>query len=32
MRYLDEIAYARFFRANDEDNKQVAKDLGMLKR
>jgi tripartite-type tricarboxylate transporter receptor subunit TctC len=32
VRYLDENGYARFFRANDEESKQVAKDLGMLKR
>jgi len=32
VRYLDEIAYARFFQTNDAESKEVAKDLGMLKR
>lgn len=32
VRYLDERGYAAFFRENDTQNKEVAKDLGMLKR
>ncbi len=32
VRYLDERAYAEFFRNNDALNKELAKDLGMLKR
>jgi tripartite-type tricarboxylate transporter receptor subunit TctC len=32
VRYLDEIAYGRFFQTNDAESKQVARDLGMLKR
>ena len=32
VRYLDEIAYARFFQTNDAESKEVAKGLGMLKR
>jgi len=32
VRYLDERGYAAFFRDNDIQNKEVAKDLGMLKR
>ncbi len=32
VRYLDERGYAKFFRKNDAESKEVAKDLGMLKR
>jgi tripartite-type tricarboxylate transporter receptor subunit TctC len=32
VRYLDERGYTRFFQQNDAENKEVAKDLGMLKR
>jgi tripartite-type tricarboxylate transporter receptor subunit TctC len=32
VRYLDERGYAMFFKANDDSNKALAKDLGMLKR
>jgi putative tricarboxylic transport membrane protein len=32
VRYLDEIAYERFFQATDAETKEVARDLGMLKR
>ena len=32
VRYLDERGYATFFKANDDSNKALAKDLGMLKR
>jgi len=32
VRYLDERGYADFFRKNDALNKDLAKDLGMLKR
>lgn len=32
VRYLDEIAYGRFFRTNDDETVEVARELGMLKR
>ncbi len=32
VRYLDERGYAKFFQANDAESKEVARDLGMLKR
>ena len=32
VRYLDERGYAKFFQKNDADSKEVARDLGMLKR
>ena len=32
VRYLDERTYAEFFRTNDALNKDLAKELGMLKR
>ncbi|MGH8689326.1 MAG: Bug family tripartite tricarboxylate transporter substrate binding protein [Burkholderiales bacterium] len=32
VRYLDEIAYTRFFETEDADTKDLARDLGMLKR
>jgi len=32
VRYLDEIAYARFFQTDDAESKQIAQELGMLKR
>lgn len=32
VRYLDSRGYAKFFQENDAQNKQVARDLGMLKR
>jgi tripartite-type tricarboxylate transporter receptor subunit TctC len=32
VRYLDHNAYAKFLRTNDAQNKDLAKDLGMLKR
>ena len=30
--YLDRKAYAEFLKENDELNKELAKDLGLLKR
>jgi tripartite-type tricarboxylate transporter receptor subunit TctC len=32
VRYLDERGYAKFFQQNDAENRDVARDLGMLKR
>jgi len=32
VRYLDERGYAKFFQANDTESKEVARELGMLKR
>jgi tripartite-type tricarboxylate transporter receptor subunit TctC len=32
VRYLDERGYAKFFQKNDAESKEVARDLGMLKR
>lgn len=32
VRYLDDAGYSRFFQKNDSENKEVARDLGMLKR
>jgi tripartite-type tricarboxylate transporter receptor subunit TctC len=32
VRYLDRQAYARFLRQNDQVNKDLARDLGLLKR
>jgi tripartite-type tricarboxylate transporter receptor subunit TctC len=32
VRYLDERGYTKFFQKNDADSKEVARDLGMLKR
>jgi tripartite-type tricarboxylate transporter receptor subunit TctC len=32
VRFLDDRGYTAFFKTNDSENKEVAKDLGMLKR
>ena len=32
VRYLDERGYAKFFQANDTESKELARELGMLKR
>jgi tripartite-type tricarboxylate transporter receptor subunit TctC len=32
VRYMDRKAYAEFFKQNDELNKTLARDLGLLKR
>jgi putative tricarboxylic transport membrane protein len=32
VRYLDEIAYGRFFKTSDDETVEVARELGMLKR
>ena len=32
MRYLDHAAYTQFLKKNDAENKDLAKELGMLKR
>ena len=32
VRYLDETAYTRFFEAEDAETRDIARDLGMLKR
>lgn len=32
VRFLDAAGYTRFFQKNDTENKEVARDLGMLKR
>ena len=32
VRYLDRKAYAEWLKQNDELNKTLAKDLGLLKR
>jgi len=32
VRYLDDRGYAKFFQVNDTESKEVARELGMLKR
>lgn len=32
VRYLDENGYTRFFQKDDQESKQIAQELGMLKR